>query len=161
MARLLWFGLGFLGGMTYASRVIHREHLDLPPGQAPVTDIRVEEKDERSLQEKLADRLEMQAERLGDVIAYKGRELIDALSVAVDHQGHELAGRLRKSAQQQGETGNVTTTSTTFTPGPAPQPNEGGLAGETPHAASPFGEPRPIDLSKTRSPGTAGLEDLR
>ena len=105
MARILWFALGAAAGMAYASRIIDKERLDLPPGleeqQRQVTEIKVEEK-KPSFKEKLADRIDEQADKLANLIDARVIALTDMLHT----RGHELASKLR--GEQAKQPGSVT-----------------------------------------------------
>lgn len=96
MARLLWFALGAAAGLAYASQLISKERLDLPPNQVELARLEAE----RALMEagpevdfktKLADTIDRQADRIANLIDERVMALTDRLHIA----GHELAAKLR------------------------------------------------------------------
>lgn len=94
MARLVWFALGAAAGLAYASQLVHKERLDLPPGldelqareqasqpQEPKVDFKT----------KLAETIDMRADWLANMIDEKVMAFTERLHVS----GHELAAKLR------------------------------------------------------------------
>lgn len=97
-SRILWFGIGFAAGSTYASRLVTKERLDLPPGTDTTYHpqrIKVERKE--SAKAKIARMLEERSVQLSDVICQQGNRL----SELVYQRGQALAGKLRGQGQEQ------------------------------------------------------------
>lgn len=94
MARLLYFALGAAVGLAYASQLIDKERLNLAPSEA-----------ERALREaelaaqgpkpdfktRIADTIDLQADRLPDMIDERVAMWTERLHVA----GHRMAAKLR------------------------------------------------------------------
>lgn len=77
MPRIIWFALGAVAGMVYASRLIEKEHLDQPDGLITTTTRPQGEKvDSR---EKMAAIVQARAQQIGDMIAERGEMIADKL----------------------------------------------------------------------------------
>ena len=96
MARLLWFALGAAAGLAYASQLINKERLNLPPSQAELARLEAEQAaleqgPKVDFKTKLADTLDQQADRIANLIDERVMAWTDKLHLA----GHELAAKLR------------------------------------------------------------------
>jgi hypothetical protein len=93
MARLVWFALGAAAGMAYASQLVHKERLDLPPGyeelqQQPEPQ---EQGQKADFKTKLADQIDLQADQIANMIDQRVMAFTERLHV----KGHEVASKLR------------------------------------------------------------------
>jgi hypothetical protein len=92
MPRLLWFALGAVTGLAYASQLINKERLNLPPGPESLELPQAEdETPKQPFKYKLADTLDERADWLANQIDARVMALTDRLHVT----GHRLAAKLR------------------------------------------------------------------
>lgn len=96
MARLLWFAVGAAAGLAYASQLISKERLNLAPTEAEMAmrEAQMEAEAQAPKQDfkaKLADTIDLQADRIANLIDERVAMFTDKLHVT----GHELAAKLR------------------------------------------------------------------
>lgn len=75
MPKVIWFALGAVAGMVYASRLIEKENLDKPAGMTPQET--PEPKPDNRL--KMAAMIEARSAQLGQMVQLRGAMLADKL----------------------------------------------------------------------------------
>ncbi len=94
MARILWFAVGAAAGLAYASQLINKERLNLPPGSfelAQQQEAEAAKAAQPDFKTKLADTIDERADWLANLIDTQVMALTDRLHIA----GHQLASKLR------------------------------------------------------------------
>jgi hypothetical protein len=94
MARLLWFALGAAAGMAYASQLVHKERLDLPPGLDEIQARELASQPQEPkvpFKVKVADMIDMRADQIANMLDQAVMNFTEKLHV----KGHELAAKMR------------------------------------------------------------------